>query len=200
MIEAWHEVPCDEWPGARTGRSGYGEICAKGKIRYAHRAAWEEANGPIPPGMFVLHRCDNPPCREPRHLFIGTQRDNMRDMVAKGRHRGGPPRKEACSNGHPLTGDNVIRMGKQNKIRCRTCRENRAVKVAKGPTRRKPAPVQECFQCGRKAVRGFSTHPGVPALGIPPYVRCNGRSSCLRRCLDACPSDVRKAYREMGLR
>ena len=52
---------------------------------YAHRAAWELANGPVPNGMSVLHRCDNPPCVRPEHLFVGTQKDNVRDMIEKGR-------------------------------------------------------------------------------------------------------------------
>lgn len=57
---------------------------------YAHRLAWEEANGPIPAGLDVLHTCDNPPCirndGERSHLFIGTAKDNSADMVAKGRN------------------------------------------------------------------------------------------------------------------
>ena len=58
---------------------------------YAHRIAWQLTHGAIPKGMFVLHRCDNPPCVNPAHLFIGTQRDNLRDCFAKGRHPGMPP-------------------------------------------------------------------------------------------------------------
>lgn len=82
------EKPCD---------IAHGELTAKGYIRVqrriggkrkkvrAHREAWEKANGPIPEGLFVLHKCDNRACREITHLFLGTHQDNMDDCVAKGR-------------------------------------------------------------------------------------------------------------------
>lgn len=54
---------------------------------YAHRAAWTEANGPIPFGLHICHKCDVPLCVNVRHLFIGTNADNVADMVAKGRGR-----------------------------------------------------------------------------------------------------------------
>ena len=59
----------------------------------AHRLMWEEVNGPIPEGMVLLHICDNPPCIRLDHLRLGTQAENVADMVAKGRHKPPPSRK-----------------------------------------------------------------------------------------------------------
>ena len=57
------------------------------KVRKAHRIAWELVHGPVPEKFCVLHKCDNPPCINVDHLFLGTQQDNLADMNAKGRRR-----------------------------------------------------------------------------------------------------------------
>lgn len=72
------------WDYGQMGRSDR----AGGLIR-AHVASWIIHNGEIPPGLLVLHKCDNPPCVRPDHLFLGTHADNIADMIAKGRY-GGP--------------------------------------------------------------------------------------------------------------
>lgn len=75
---------CWEWTGTRL-RSGYGVLSVQGAKLRAPRVSYELALGPIPDGLWVLHRCDNPPCVNPLHLFLGSHADNMADMTAKGR-------------------------------------------------------------------------------------------------------------------
>ena len=85
---------CLEWTAARHP-SGYGTFSIGGRRtsggspRAAHRVAWVIANGAIPDGLCVCHRCDNPPCVDPAHLFLGTLGDNYADMAAKGREARG---------------------------------------------------------------------------------------------------------------
>ena len=81
---------CWTWSGARKQRPwDYGVLggTKKGEVgQLAHRVSWRLHHGPIPDGMKVLHHCDNPPCVNPEHLFLGSLKDNTQDMLEKGRH------------------------------------------------------------------------------------------------------------------
>jgi hypothetical protein len=79
---------CWTWQGARHGK-GYGHFKMGKLIAKAHRTAYELFWGPIPDGMQVLHTCDNPPCVNPKHLFLGTNNDNLQDRQRKGRQAKG---------------------------------------------------------------------------------------------------------------
>lgn len=68
---------------------GYGQTWFRRKVSKAHRVAWTVLVGEIPEGLHVLHKCDNPPCVNPDHLFLGTNQDNIRDRLSKNRPRGG---------------------------------------------------------------------------------------------------------------
>lgn len=77
---------CWEWTATRdTGGYGYIYWPGEKRARKAHRQSWRTFRGPIPDDLWVLHHCDNPPCVNPSHLFLGTSLDNNRDRHAKGR-------------------------------------------------------------------------------------------------------------------
>ncbi len=93
----WDQVDtgaeCWEWKGERD-RDGYGVFNRGGKHLRANIVGYQIQNGPIPKGYVVMHKCDNPPCVKGAHLGLGTNADNLGDMAAKGRARGGRRTKD----------------------------------------------------------------------------------------------------------
>lgn len=118
---------CHVWTGDHTS-SGYGVVRVDGVGRVgAHRLAYTLENGPIPDGMLVLHRCDNPACVNASggHLFTGTAADNVRDKVSKGRHSN--QTKTHCVHGHAFDEKNtLIRKGARQCRECKNAREREA--------------------------------------------------------------------------
>lgn len=128
---------CIEWTGSMDSK-GYGQVWDE-KLHRAPRYAWTLFCGPIPDGLLVCHRCDNPLCVNPAHLFTGTALDNAMDAKLKGRlDRANPPlrpvkpphrvnfyrAKTHCQQGHPYSGDNLY-VTKQGHRLCRTCGRDR---------------------------------------------------------------------------
>ena len=108
------------WNFPYVNSNGYGQVAVNETIatgqyklhhRYAHRLAYEVFNGPIPGGLNVCHRCDNPRCVNPAHLFVGTDADNNRDKVNKDRQTRGE------SNGNSILTEDVVRRLRSGELK-----------------------------------------------------------------------------------
>lgn len=125
---------CIEWRGW-VNSNGYGSTTFRGKTIGVHQRAWIEAYGEIPPGMCVCHRCDNPLCVNPEHLFLGTVLDNNRDRDRKGRNGGQTIRARTthCRHGHEYTPENTAvirnRNGASLTKHCRKCIRERRLRA-----------------------------------------------------------------------
>ena len=167
---------CWEW-NARTkpGKWPYGLLrLRRGKDVRAHRFSYELNVGPIPPGMMVCHKCDNPKCVRPDHLFVGTCKDNMQDCLSKGRHMH-QTRPETLLRGdsHPTRKrPEIVRRGtniKWAKLTEQTVSDMRRSfnDGVSGPA----LAAKHCIYLGTayKAIYGFSwKHVPMPDGGIIP--------------------------------
>jgi hypothetical protein len=109
LSERVTESGCQIWT-AHVSKKGYGRIGVNNKVMMAHRVAYEVANGAIPKGMAVCHRCDVPSCINPNHLFLGTFYENSMDMVKKGRHKHGESHFAA-----KLTDEDILKIRSDNR-------------------------------------------------------------------------------------
>ena len=114
---------------------GYGRITWMNQKFAAHRISYAIHYGPYLPWLCVLHRCDNRLCCRPEHLFLGTQADNINDMVAKGRHW--EKQRTHCTQGHEYTPENTY----MHPIRGRTCCECRRIKRRRRDAKKRAAKI-----------------------------------------------------------
>lgn len=120
--------PCWEWVGARKSKNirSHGHFSlGGGDTIVASRMSYILFKGPIPKKLYVCHTCDNPPCVNPHHLFLGTQKDNMQDCLRKGRFRTRLKLKTECVFGHEFTDENSYIAPGQTSRRCKICIQRR---------------------------------------------------------------------------
>lgn len=139
---------CWEWIGEVNRTDGYGRFCPQYRLNsLAHRVSWMFVNGPIPRGLFVLHKCDNRSCVRPEHLFLGDAGANYYDALGKGRMpkpvaAARNAAKTHCFAGHPFTPENTYVSHPQKKMgigilrQCRVCVNERRRERRRGIYRR----------------------------------------------------------------
>jgi hypothetical protein len=126
---------CWEWQACKN-KHGYGEFFFNGRRHGAHRVAYQLTYGDFDQNLVCCHKCDNTSCVNPKHLFLGTQQDNVDDMMKKGRKK----LATHCIHGHEYTEANTMRYS--NRRTCKTCHNRRSrISMRKYYARRKE---QEC--------------------------------------------------------
>lgn len=124
MARFWSKVDqsqgsesCWKWQGATNGKKGYGQLTLRQRHFYAHRVAYTLAFSD-PGSLLVCHTCDNPRCCNPKHHFLGTIKDDVADMLTKGRARGGAkiPPKGVKHYGAKLTESDVLKIRASTNI------------------------------------------------------------------------------------
>lgn len=145
--------------------AGYGKLWVDGRCRMATHISLEAVGRPVPKGMEACHHCDVPACVNPDHLFIGTQRDNIHDCMAKGRFVPPPRQKKGtrtnalfCRNGHPRTPGQGL---------CRICR--RANELRKWASQKEQ-------RAADRAIRSPPIYPCGPRAA--PYLETNTKVCC----------------------
>ena len=131
---------CWEWTAGLDGK-GYGAFAVKGRMVQAHKYSYSLFKGSIPDGLFVLHSCDNRKCVNPKHLSLGTNADNVHDMLSKGRQN--HQLVKVCPKGHFYDAINTL-ITKQGRV-CRICKKEAAAKYFRVKQSHKEINIHEQF-------------------------------------------------------
>jgi len=121
---------CWLWKASKNKR--YGNFSFNGKQIGAHRFSYQHFNGELIKGLVVMHTCDNPSCVNPSHLVQGTYKQNVMDMVIKGRHGRYNAFKTHCSKGHEYTEDTISVIPSRPNVRyCKVCKNLASISAQK---------------------------------------------------------------------
>ena len=174
------EDDCWEWQHGRFD-TGYGAFYLNGQNRGAHRLSYEYSHGDINDSkLFVCHSCDNPPCVNPNHLFLGTSKVNVNDMHNKGRDVKYYAEREECSNGHKYELDSYfirVRDGLESRV-CRECDRQRGEKYRRNLGVKDINLIEGC-SLGHKYDEDNLIPSGVKA-GWKACLACNRAKSWIR--------------------
>lgn len=172
---------CWEWTGNRN-RDGYGLSAKRIGTVLAHRISYRIHRGVFDLNLCVLHKCDNPPCVNPDHLFLGTDMDNMRDMHSKGRNFTPFKKSIWCKKGHEFTEESTY-IKPNGKRTCRLCDNDRrqAIRAKKGLT---------------KISNKLKTHcnKGHEFTPVNTFIEANGGRRC-KECKKIKQQNIRKKMR-----
>lgn len=166
QVEKSHDWGCWVW-GGPSNHQGYGMWRNK---HLAHREAWKRERGPIEHGLLVLHICDQKPCVNPRHLYLGTHVENGIDASIRGRLPDN--RKQYCPRGHAKEGYNLLTIRRQGRMsyRCRQCETKRKVAAAYAARRARglkvtPLSLEEEARIRELLAGGLSQRKAGAAVG-----------------------------------
>lgn len=141
---------CWPWTGNDVNADGRGRVCIGNERFIAPRVAWALHHGQqIPPHLQANHSCDTPACCNPAHIWVGTQRDNVRDAHAKGRKVApSPPAVTRCRSGHPFDAENTL--VSRGKRVCRACKRARSL-LTRSRREERARALGLCAWCTEKA-------------------------------------------------